>query len=72
MSLADNRVVCDIKETPCEAEIYEVKFDDNYVSHEEWLNMMHEKLLIDEFLFGEKSCLSPYTNQMQDNMFAAT
>jgi len=51
---------------------YEVKFDDNYVSHDEWLNMMHEKHLIDQLLFVEKSCLPPYTNQMQDNMFAAT
>lgn len=33
---------------------------------------MHEKHLIDELLFGEKSCLPPYTNQMQNNMFAAT
>jgi len=72
MYLADNRVVCDIKETPCDAEICEVKFDDNYVSHDEWLNMMHEKHLIDELLFGEKSCLPPYTNHMQDNMFALT
>ena len=72
MYLADNRVVCDFKETPCDAEICEVKFDDNYVSHDEWLNMMHEKHLIDELLFGEKSCLPPYTNHMQDNMFALT
>ena len=33
---------------------------------------MHEKQLIDEFLFGEKICLSSYANQMQDNMFATT
>lgn len=68
MSIADNRVVCDIKETLCD----EVKFNDNYVSHDESFNMMHEENLIDELLFGEKSCLSPYKNQMQDNMFTAT
>lgn len=39
------------------AKTYEVKFDENYVSHEEWINMMHEKHLIDDFLFGEKRCL---------------
>lgn len=72
MSFSDNRVACDSEEIPCDAKTYEVKFDDNYVSHDEWLNMMHEKHLIDELLFGEKSCLPPYTNQMQDNMNAAT
>jgi len=44
MSLTNNKV-CDIKEIPCDAETYEVKFDDNYVSHDDWFNMMHEKHL---------------------------
>lgn len=38
-------------------ETYEVKFDENYVSHEEWFNLMHENNLIGELLFGEKRCL---------------
>lgn len=33
---------------------------------------MQGKYLIDELLFGEKSFLPPYKNQMQDNMFATT
>jgi len=64
MSLTDNSIACDSEEITCDAETDEVKYDDNYVSHDEWLNMMHEKHLIDELLFGEK-------NQMQENMFAA-
>ena len=47
-----------------DAETYEVKFYENYVSHDEWINLMHEKNLIDELLFGEKKILSPYTNQI--------
>ena len=66
-SVTDNRVTCDSKETPCDAETYELKFDENYLSHEEWFNLMHIKHLIDEFLFGEKRCIPPYSNQMQDN-----
>lgn len=54
------------------AKMYEIKFDDNYVSHEEWFNLMYEHHLIDEFLFGDKRCLPLYTNQMQDNIFATT
>jgi len=33
---------------------------------------MHGKPLIDESLFAEKICLPPYTNQIQENMFALT
>ena len=33
---------------------------------------MHEKHLIDGLLFGEKICLSAYTNQMQDDMITTT
>ena len=71
MSVADNRVARDSQENPCDAKTCEVKYDENYVSHEEWLCLMHEKQLIDE-LFGEKICLSPSTNQMQDDMFVTT
>lgn len=54
MSVADNRVACDSDETLCDVETYEVKFDDNYVYHEEWFNLIHENQLIDELLFSEK------------------
>lgn len=72
MSLVDNRIACDSQEIPFDAKTSEVKFDENYVSHEEWLCLMHEKQLIDELLFGERICLSPYTNHMQDDMFETT
>ena len=68
----DNKVASDSEEIPCDAKTCEVKYDDNCVSHEEWFSLMHGKQLIDEFLFGEKICLSSYANQMQDNMFATT
>jgi len=55
-----------------DAETHEVKFDENYVSHEEWFNLMRENHLIDDLLIGEKRYLPPYTNKMQDNMFATT
>lgn len=64
ISVVDNRVACDSEEITCDAETYEVKFDDNYVSHEAWFNLMQEKHLINELLFGERSFLPPYTNQM--------
>ena len=60
------------EESFTDVETFEVKFDENYVSHDEWINQMHEKHLIDEFLFGEKESLSPYKYQMQDKMFATT
>ena len=64
MSVADNRVACDSQGTLYDAKTCAVKFDENYVSHEEWFNLMHEKHLIDELLFGERICLSSYANQM--------
>ena len=49
----------------------EIKFDETYIPHEEWINLMIEKLLIDELLFGEKEGLSSHTDQMSI-MLAAT
>ena len=69
MSVDDNKVACDSQEIPCDAKACEVKYDENYVSHEECLCLMHEKQLGDE-LFGEMTCLSSEVNQMQDDMFA--
>jgi hypothetical protein len=43
-----------MEESLFETKTYEVKFDENYSSHEEWSNLLHEKHLIDELLFGEK------------------
>lgn len=31
----------------------EIKFDETYISHDEWINLMIEKHLIDELLLGE-------------------
>jgi hypothetical protein len=41
----------------------------NYSSHEEWSNLLHEKHIIDELLFGEKRNSFAYTNQVKDNLF---
>lgn len=40
----------------------EIKFDETYIPHDEWINLMIEKHLIDELLFGEKEGLSSYTD----------
>ena len=48
---------------------YEVKFDENYSSHEEWSNLLHEKHLIDDFLFGEKRSSFAYKNQVKGKLF---
>jgi hypothetical protein len=45
-----------------------VKFDADYLSHEEWLILMHERHLIDELLFGEKKSSFAYTNKVKDNL----
>jgi len=49
----------------------EIKFDETYIPHNEWINLMIEKHLIGELLFGEKEGLSLHTDQMQ-NMPAMT
>lgn len=64
MLVAEKIVACDSEGTPSDAKICEVKYDENYVSHQEWLCLMHERQLIDELLFGERICLSSYANQM--------
>lgn len=43
----------------------EIKFDETYILHDEWINLMIEKHLVDELLFGEKEGLSSHTDQMQ-------
>jgi hypothetical protein len=58
-----------MEESLFETKTYEVKFDENYSSHEEWSNLLHEKHLIDELLFGEKRSSIAYTNQVKDNLF---
>jgi hypothetical protein len=58
-----------MKEILSVTKTYEIKFDENYSSHEEWSNIFHEKHLIDELLFGEKRSSIAYTNQVKDNMF---
>jgi hypothetical protein len=58
-----------IDEAPCESLVNLVKFDENYSSHEEWSNLLHEKHIIDELLFGEKTNSFAYTNQVKDNLF---
>ena len=42
----------------------EIKFDETYISHDEWINLMIEKHKIDELLFGEKEGLSSHKDQM--------
>ena len=51
-----------MEESLFETKTYEVKFDENYSSHEEWSNILHEKHLINELLFGEKRSSFAYTN----------
>jgi len=58
-----------MEESLFETKTYEVKFDENYSSHEEWSNILHEKHLINELLFGEKRSSFAYTNQVKDNLF---
>ena len=60
-----------VEEDLFEAETYEVSFDEDNSSHEEWSNLMHEKHLIDELLFGEKSGSLACTNQVEDNFIVA-
>jgi len=67
---------CDDENTSIivEPEIFpntEFKFDETYIPHDEWINLMIEKHLIDELLFGEKAGLSSHTDQMSI-MLAAT
>ena len=44
----------------------EIMFDETYIPHDEWINLMIKKHLIDELLFGEKEGLSSHTDQMQN------
>ena len=60
-----------VEEDLFEAETYEVSFDEDNSSHEEWSNLMHEKHLIDELLFGEKSGSLACANQVEDNFIVA-
>jgi hypothetical protein len=60
-----------MEESLFETKTYEVKFDENYSSHEEWSNILHEKHLINELLFGEKRSSFAYTNQVEDNFIVA-
>lgn len=48
----------------------EIKFDETYISHDEWINLMIEKHQIDELLFGEKDLISSHTDQMQNMLVA--
>jgi len=62
---------CDDENTSIivEPEIFrdvEIKFDESYIPHDEWINLMIKKHLIDELLFGEKEGLSSHTDQMQN------
>ena len=60
-----------VEEVLFEAETYEVSFDEDNSSHEEWSNLMHEKHLIDELLFGEKSGSLACANQVEDKFIVA-
>ena len=60
------------EESFLDAQTYEVKLDEIYLFHDEWINMMNEKHIFDNFLFGEKESLSPDIDQTHENMFAAT
>jgi hypothetical protein len=60
-----------VEEDLFEGETYEVIFDEDNSSNEEWLKLMHEKHLIDELLFGEKNGPLAYTNQVEDKFTVA-
>ena len=60
-----------VEEDLFEAETYEVSFVEDNSSHEEWSNMMHEKHLIHESVFGEKSGPLACANQVKDNFIVA-
>ena len=60
-----------VEEDLSEVETYEVSFDEDNSSHEEWSNLMHEKHLIDELLFGEQSGSISCANQVEDNFIVA-
>lgn len=60
-----------VEEGLFEGETYEVRFDKDNLSHEEWSNLMHEKHFIDELLFGEKNDRLACTNQVEDNFIVA-
>jgi hypothetical protein len=60
-----------VEEDLFEGETYEVRFDEDNSSNEEWSKLMHEKHLIYELLFGEKNCPLAYTNQVEDNFIVA-
>lgn len=67
--------ICDDENTSIIAELEsftdaEIKFDETYIAHNEWINLMIEKQRIDELLFGEKEGLSSHIDQMQ-NMLAS-
>ena len=60
-----------VEEDLFEGETYEVRFDEDNSSNEEWSKLMHEKHLIDELLFGEKNGPLAYTNQVEDKFIVA-
>jgi hypothetical protein len=60
-----------VEEDLFEGETYEVRFDEDNSSNEEWSKLMHEKHLIYELLFGEKSGPLTYTTQVEDNFIVA-
>ena len=43
-----------------------MKFVETYICHDQWINLMIEKHLIDELLFGEKEGLSSHTDQLHN------
>lgn len=54
--------ICDDENTSIIAELesltdVEIKFDETYIPHNEWINLIIEKQRIDELLFGEKAYL---------------
>ena len=61
-----------MEESIFDTKIYKVKFDANYSFHEEWSNVLHEKKLIDELLFGDMRSSFAYKNQVEANLFAMT
>jgi hypothetical protein len=67
----DNENENHVEEDIFEGKTYEVIFDEENSSNEEWSKLMHEKHLIDELLFGEKNVPLAYTNQVEDNFTVA-
>lgn len=62
--------ICDDENTSIIVELEsltdeEINFDETYIPHNEWINLMIEKQRIDELLFGEKEGLSSHIDQMQ-------